>query len=71
MTIANKEVEVGDEIRFRWPAEFKKTQDERTWIVRGIPTNSPSSGIFWTFEGTRHGTIMSTSVEVSLEVLTP
>ena len=69
MSIANNNVELEDEIRFRWPAEFKKTADERTWIVKAIPTNNPSSGLYWALKGTRHGTLLILTQPISFEVL--
>ncbi len=69
MSKANGKVEIGDTVRFRWPAEMKKLQLDITHTVVGIPGNQVMSELHWTFTGDQSGDLMIVTELIAFEVL--
>ncbi len=73
MSISNGDIEVDDQVRLRSATGFKTRGlwEDRTYIVKGIPSRSPSSGVHWTLVGEQSGKLYIITEPLILEVLTP
>ncbi len=71
MSIANGKIEINDIVRIRWPDGMKKTQDNITFTVLGIPGNQVMSDTWWTLSGNQKTELVVVTELIMLEVLTP